>query len=113
MKGSIGTFALRLAAMVLLFAPAADAQAQGIGQTICHDVWDANLFKSFRVCNEVYYPPPTPPTVAAAPEPPVRRTTGSESFVPIDPIAEARKAQLRATEHRARRVQLCANHPTG
>src|SRR6266446_3627913 len=33
MKSSIGTFALRFAATVVLFAPAAAAQAQGIGQS--------------------------------------------------------------------------------
>jgi hypothetical protein len=31
---SIGTFALRLAATAVLYAPAATAQAQGIGQSI-------------------------------------------------------------------------------
>jgi hypothetical protein len=59
MKSSIGTFALRFAATVVLFAPAAAAQAPGIGQTICQDVWDAD--QKLRVCNQVYYPPPPPP----------------------------------------------------
>jgi hypothetical protein len=98
MQSSIGTFALRLAATVVLFAPAVAAQAQGIGQSICRDVWDWGSGKYVQVCNSVYYPPPPPPT-SPPPEPPVRHTTGSESTVLIDPIAEARKAQLRATEH--------------
>jgi hypothetical protein len=38
MKGSIGTFALRFAVTVVLFAPAASAQAPGIGQSVCRDV---------------------------------------------------------------------------
>jgi hypothetical protein len=61
MKSGIGTFTLRFAAMAVLFVPAVAAQAQGIGQSICQDVWDAKLFKSLRVCNNVYYPPPLPP----------------------------------------------------
>jgi hypothetical protein len=40
MKSSIGRFALRFAATALLFAPAATGQAQGIGQSVCRDVWD-------------------------------------------------------------------------
>src|SRR5216683_5237674 len=93
MKSSIGTFVLRLAATALLFAPAA-AQAQGTSRSICTNVWGS------QVCNSVYYPPPPPPA-PPPPEPPVQHTTGSETFVPYDPGAEARKAQLRATEHRA------------
>jgi hypothetical protein len=38
-KSSIGKFALRFAAAVVLFAPAVAAQAQGTGRTICRDVW--------------------------------------------------------------------------
>jgi hypothetical protein len=49
-----------------------------------------------RVCNSVYYPPPPPPP----PEPPVTHTIGTETTVHYDAAAEARKAQLRATEHR-------------
>src|SRR6266852_2970419 len=103
MQSSIGTFALRLAATVVLFAPAAAAQAQGIGQSICRDVWDWGSAKYVHVCNSVYYPPPPPP-----PTPPVSHTTGSESTVLYDPVAEARKAQLRATEPRVLpRSTLC------
>jgi hypothetical protein len=42
---------------------------------------------------------PPPPAAPSSPEPPARRTTGSESTVLYDPVAEAQKAQLRATEH--------------
>ena len=103
MKGSIRNFALGLTAMALLFAPATVAQAQGSSRSVCQDVWDPVLFKRLRVCNEVYYPPPAPPPQPAlAAEPPVRRTIGGGSeTVPYDPVHEARKAQLRATEHRA------------
>jgi hypothetical protein len=97
MKGGIGTFALRFAATAVLFAPTA-TQAQGIGQSICKDVWDWGSGKYMQVCNSVYYPPP-PPLPPPLPEPPVKHTTGSESTLQYDPVAEARKAQLRATEH--------------
>jgi hypothetical protein len=102
MKSSIGTLALRFAATVVLFAPTVTAQAQGIGQTICRNVWVPPPFIGFeeghteRVCNSVYYPPPPPPP----PEPPVTHTIGTETTVHYDAAAEARKAQLRATEHR-------------
>jgi hypothetical protein len=105
MKSSIRTFALRFAATVVLCAPAATIQPQGIGQTICRDVQVPGRVGAIgaderahteRVCNSVYYPPPPPPP----PEPPVRHTAGSESTVQYDSDAEARKAQLRATEHR-------------
>jgi hypothetical protein len=86
MKSSIGAFVLRLAAMAVLLAPAA-AQAQGSSRTICKGY-------GTRVCDTVYSPPPPPP------EPP-KHTTGTETLIPYDPVAEARKAQLRATEHRA------------
>ena len=103
MKRSIGTFALRFAVTVVQFAPAASAQAPGIGQTTCRDelVPSGGTFTPsirVRVCDSTYYPPAPPP-----PEPPVRYTTGSESTVPINPVAEARKTQLRATE----------SHPSG
>jgi hypothetical protein len=100
MKSRIGTFALRFGATVILFAPAAVAQAQGIGHSICRDVWDWGSAKYVRVCDSVYYPPPQPPP-PPPPEAPVRHTTGSEEYRTYDPDAEARKAQLRATEHRA------------
>jgi len=51
MKSSIGTFALRFAATAILFAPPAAAQAQGIGQSICRDVWDWGSGKYAQVCN--------------------------------------------------------------
>jgi len=92
-KSSIGTFALRLVASALLFAPAA-AQAQGSSHSVCRDVWDGGT-KYVRVCDNVYYPPPAPPP-PPAPEPPVRHTPASET-IQYDPVAEARKAQLRAT----------------
>ena len=47
----------------------------------------------------VYYPPP-PPAPEAALEPPVTHTTGSESTVLYDAVAEGLKAQIPATEHR-------------
>jgi hypothetical protein len=87
MKSSIGTFALRFAATAVLFAPVAAAQAQGTGQSTCKHVGYE------LVCNSVYYPPPPPP-------PPPVHTTGSETTVHYNPVAEARNAQLRATEHR-------------
>jgi hypothetical protein len=108
MESRIGTFVLRFAATAILFAPAAPAQAQGIGQSVCRDVLVPGRVGAIgnderahheQVCNQVYYPPPPPPP----PEPPVRHTTGSESTVPIDPVAEARKTQLRARE----------SHPSG
>ena len=102
MRSSIGNLALRFLAIAVLFAPAAAAKAQGIGQTICRDevVPTLGTFQPSqhqRVCNSVYYPPPPPP----APEPPVQHTTGSEEYRTYDPAAEARKAKLRATEQRA------------
>src|SRR5437016_5995641 len=102
MKSSIGNSALRLVATAFLFAPVAAAQAPGSSQSVCKYVWDPVLFKPLRVCNEVYYPPPPPPPQpAVAAEPPVQRTTGGErETIPYDPVNEARKAQLRATEHR-------------
>ena len=104
MNSSVGTFVLRFMATAVLLAPAI-AQAQGIGQTICRDVQVPGRVGAIgaderahteRVCNSVYYPPPPPPP----PEPPVRHTTGSESIERYDPDAEARKAQLRATQLR-------------
>jgi hypothetical protein len=106
MTSSIGNLSLRFAAIVVLFAPAVAAQTPGTSQTVCRDVWVPGRVGALgaserahteRVCDSVYYPPPPPP----APEPPVRHTTGWESNVQFDPAAEARKAQLRATEQRA------------
>src|SRR5712691_2617022 len=99
-RSSIGIFVLRFTATAVLFAPAAAAQAQGIGQSVCRDVWDWGSGKYAHVCNSVYYPPPAP-LPPPPPEPPVTHTTGSESSIRYDPDAEARKAQLRASEHRA------------
>ena len=103
MKSSIANFALRFAATAVLLAPAA-VQAQGSSQSVCQYVWDPVAFKRLRVCNEVYYPPaPTPTQPPPAAEPPANPTTGGKSVtVPYDPAEEARKAQLRATEHRDR-----------
>lgn len=98
MKSGFGTFVLRFAAIAVLFAPTAAAHAQGLGRTVCEKVWDPVLFKRLEVCNNVYYPPPSPQP--PPPEPPVRHTAASESTVQYDPDAEARKAQLRATERR-------------
>lgn len=93
MMSSTGTLALSFMAMAVLFAPAAAAQAPGIGQSFCQD-WGGG-----RACESHYYPPtPSPPP--PAPEPPVQHTTGSEATVHYDDAAEARKAQLRAIEHR-------------
>jgi hypothetical protein len=85
MRGSIGALALRLAAIAILFAPAAVAQ-------------DKVKFGTFvawwgicRVCGDVYYPPPSP-----APEPPVRHAT--ESTVRYKANDEELKAQLQAIE---------------
>ena len=88
MKSSIGTFALRFAATVVLFAPVAAAQAQGTGQSTCKHVGYE------LVCNSVYYPPPPPPS-------PPAHTIETETTVNYDPVAEARKAQLRATDRQA------------
>jgi hypothetical protein len=99
MKSMIRTFALRLLAPVVLLAPAAAAQAQGVGHSICRDVWDWGSAKYVRVCDSVYYPPPAPQP-PPAPEPPVRHTTGSETTVRYDADAETRKAQSRGGEQR-------------
>ncbi len=73
MNSSIGSIVLRFAAMAVLLAQAAAAQAQ----SVCPYVWDPVLFKRSRVCNEVYNPsPPQPPQPVPVAEPPVRRTTG-------------------------------------
>src|SRR5258708_6756184 len=94
MKSSIGTFALRFAATVVLFAPAGAARAPGMGRSVCRDglvpgrvgaIGNDERAPHEQVCNQVYYPPPPPPP----PEPPVRHTTGSESTVQYDPVAEA------------------------
>jgi len=45
MKISTIAFALRFAATVVRFAPAAATQAQGVGPSVCQDVWDPNLFQ--------------------------------------------------------------------
>jgi len=97
MKSSIGTCVLRFAAMAVLFAPVA-AQGQGTSQRVCYLTADPITMKPATVCNEVSYPPPPAPPPEA---PAVTRTPSSNSFVPYDPANEARKAQLRATEHRA------------
>jgi hypothetical protein len=47
MKCAIGNFALRRAAMAVLLAPAADAQAQGVSRTsvkMCMDCESATAF---------------------------------------------------------------------
>ena len=93
MKSSSGTFALRLAAVAALFAPAGTAQAQGRGQSICRDVWDWGSGRYVQVCNEVYYPPPAP-APPPTPEPPVTHTTGTESTIRYNADDEERKAQL-------------------
>jgi hypothetical protein len=98
MKSSIGTLALRFAATVVLFAPAVTAHAQGTSKSICRDVPVMGA-GTYRVCDSVYYPPPPPPP-PPPPEPPVTRTTPSSETVHYDAAAEARKAQLRATERR-------------
>jgi hypothetical protein len=101
MKSGIGTFVLSFAAMAVLLAPPA-AQGQGSSQSVCRYVWDAVAFRRLRVCDEAYYPPPPAPTQPAAAEPPVRSSPGGKiETVPYDPADEARKAQLRASEHRA------------
>ena len=64
MKGSVRNFALSFVATAILFAPAAAAQAPGIGQTICRLVWDWGSGRYMRVCNSVYYPPPPAGTTA-------------------------------------------------
>jgi len=99
MKNSITILAPWIAATAVLFAPAVAAQAQGIGHSLCRDVWDWGSAKYVRVCDSVYYPPPAPPPPPAL-APPVTHTTGSETSVRYDTDAEARKAQLQATEHR-------------
>jgi hypothetical protein len=102
MKSSIGTFALRFAATAVLLAPVAVAQAQSTSRTVCRDEavpTPPGTFqpaKHVQVCDSVNYSPPPPPP----PEPPAPRTIYSNSFVPYNPVAEARNAQLRATEHR-------------
>lgn len=98
-KSRIGTLALRFAATVILFAPTVAALGQGVGHSICRDVWDFGSAKYVRVCDSVYYPPPPPPS-PPVPEPPVIHTTGSETTVRYDDTAKERKAQLRAIEHR-------------
>jgi hypothetical protein len=100
MKSTIRTLALRFIATVILCGTAMTAEAQGIGQSVCRQVWDWGTAKYVQVCNSVYYPPQPPPP-PPAPEPPVTHTTGSEATIRYDADAEARKAQLRATEHRA------------
>jgi hypothetical protein len=98
MKGSI-RFAMHFAAMAVLFAPAATAQAQGRGQSICRDVWDWGSGRYVQVCNDVYYPPSSPaPAPPPAPEPPAKRTTGTESTIRYNADDEARKVQLQAIE---------------
>src|SRR5260370_9697880 len=74
-----------------------------MGESIWKDVWAWGTGKYMQVRNRVYYPPPPPvppPLPPPLPEPPVRHTTGSESAVQYDPVAEARKAQVRTTESR-------------
>lgn len=66
MRRSIGTFAA-----AVLFAPAAAAQAQGIGQTICQDEVVPTLgtfqpSQHLRVCDSVYIRATTPRPRAAA-----------------------------------------------
>jgi hypothetical protein len=106
------SIALRFAAAVVLFAPAVTTQAREIGQTICRDVQvpgrvgaigSNERARTERVCDSVYYPPPAPPP----PEPPVQHTRGSEAAVQYDAAAEARKVQMRASEHRAPGSNLC------
>ena len=102
MKSSFGTFVLRFAATAVLFAPAAGAQTPGVGQSVCRQVWDWEAGRYMQVCNSVYYPPqPTAPASPPPPEPPVTHTPAVNSFVPYEAAAEARKAKLRATEHRS------------
>ena len=98
MTSSIANFALRFAAMAVLLEPVA-AQGQGTSQRVCYLTADPITMKPATVCNEVSYPPPPAPPPEA---PAVTRTPSSNSFVPYDPAEEARKAQLRATEHRDR-----------
>src|SRR6516162_863720 len=83
MKSRIRTFALRFAATVLLFAPAVAVQAQGTSP-----------------------PPPQPAQPASATEPPIKHAITNEIIL-YDAAAEARKAQLRATEQRDSRSTLC------
>src|SRR5215471_6981289 len=95
-------FALRLAATVVLIAPAA-AQAQGTSQSVCRQVWDWGTAKYVQVCNSVYYPPPPQPAPSAPepePGPAVKRSAPSEETVRYDTAAEARKAQLQSGERR-------------
>jgi hypothetical protein len=90
---SIGVFATRFTAMVVLFAPAVTAQAQGVGYSVC------DSYRGQRVCNYVYYPPPPPPP-PPPPEPPVKHTIGTEETILFDAAAEARKALSRASQPR-------------
>jgi hypothetical protein len=53
MKGSFVTFALRFAAAIVLFAPAAAVEAQDVGHSVCRDVWDFGSAKYVRVCDSV------------------------------------------------------------
>ena len=88
MKGSIGSIALRFAAIAALFAPGAAAQEQGQVRRVCHMVGFA------PVCEDVYYPPRSP-----APEPPARHTTPTDSTIRYNADDQERKAQSQAIEH--------------
>jgi hypothetical protein len=55
-------------------------------------------WRSVHVRNYYYLPPPS--ASPSPTEPPVTRTTPSSETVSYDPVAEAGKAQVRATEHR-------------
>src|SRR5690242_7359871 len=88
MKNSLRIFALRFAATAVLFAPTVVAHAQSTSQSVCQKVWDGGTTK--YICNNVYIPPP--PT-------PVKPTIENET-VKYDAAAEARKAELRANDHR-------------
>ena len=101
MKSSIGTFALRFAAMAVLFAPAVAAQAQGSSQSICRNVFDWETWKYVQVCNTVSYaPPPQPASPPPKPEAPVQHAPVVNDFVPYDAAAEAQKAQRQSVDHR-------------
>jgi hypothetical protein len=89
MKSIIGTLALSLAAAGVLFALATAAQAQGTDQSHCQDVSEGNIHMHFCMM---------PPRVN------IRSIwgkyrTSSEETIRYDGAAEARKAQLRATEY--------------
>jgi hypothetical protein len=103
MKSGIGSFVLRFAAMAVLIALATAAQAQGTSQSVCQYVGPRPVQAAACLQRGLLSSSTTTrPSGASGRACSQAHNGGTSETVPYDPVAEARKAELRATERQDR-----------